>query len=243
MLSADKTKSIEDLVKFADFQPVIVSWKMDGLTLVLRYKDGTLMQAITRGRDGIIGEDVTHTVRTFLNVPLSIPTLESFEVRGEGVISWENFEKINSGLEEPYKHPRSLAAGSTRKLDASESAKRNLEFWAFELVSDSIKPYSKRDQLEFLKENGFSVVPYVFLTALTLEQQADDIRRIVRIFDPKDYKYPVDGLIMEYNNTAYGKSLGGTGHHENRMIAYKWNDELHETRFRGVELAQREPAW
>lgn len=237
MLSADKTKSIEDLVKFADLQPVIVSWKMDGLTLVLRYKDGNLMQAITRGRDGIIGEDVTHTVRTFLNVPLSIPTLESFEVRGEGVISWENFDKINFGLEEPYKHPRNLASGSTKKLDASESAKRNLEFWAFDLLSDTIEPHSKRDQLEFLKENGFSVVPYVFLTALTLEQQADDIRRIVRIFDPKDYKYPVDGLIMEYNNTAYGKSLGGTGHHENRMIAYKWNDELHETRFRGVELA------
>lgn len=237
MLSADKTKSIEELVKFAGLQPVIVSWKMDGLTLVLRYEDGKLMQAITRGRDGIVGEDVTHTVRTFLNVPLSIPTTAGFEVRGEGVISWENFEKINSGLEEPYKHPRNLAAGSTRKLDAAEAAGRCLEFWAFELVSDNIETGSKREQLEFLKENGFSVVPYAFLTALNAQNQADDIRRIVRIFDPKDYKYPVDGLVMEYNDIAYGKALGATGHHENRMIAFKWNDELYETKFRGVELA------
>ncbi len=112
MLSADKTKSIDDLVKFADGRDVILSWKMDGLTLVLRYNGGVLEQAITRGRDGIIGEDVTHTVRTFINIPLSVPNKEAFEVRGEGVISWANFEKINLSLEEPYRSPRNLAAGS-----------------------------------------------------------------------------------------------------------------------------------
>ena len=125
MLSADKTKSIDDLVRFAGDQPVLLSWKMDGLTLVLRYENGMLKQAITRGRDGIIGEDVTHTVRTFLNVPLSIPTKESFEVRGEGVISWKNFEKVNFLLNGDYTHPRNLAAGSVRKLDAAEAKKTN----------------------------------------------------------------------------------------------------------------------
>ena len=129
MLSADKTKSIDDLVKFAGGRDVILSWKMDGLTLVLRYNNGLLEQAITRGREGIIGEDVTHTVRTFMNVPLSIPSRAQFEVRGEGVISWENFEKINLSLDEPYRSPRNLAAGSVRKLDAAEAGKRHLEFF------------------------------------------------------------------------------------------------------------------
>ena len=136
MLSADKTKSIDDLIKFAGGRDVILSWKMDGLTLVLRYNNGLLEQAITRGREGIIGEDVTHTVRTFMNVPLSILSRAQFEVRGEGVISWENFEKINLSLDEPYRSPRNLAAGSVRKLDAVEAGNRHLEFVAFDLGTD-----------------------------------------------------------------------------------------------------------
>ena len=138
MLSAAKTKSPEDLKRFASGRDVLLSWKMDGLTLVLRYENGRLTQAITRGRDGIIGEDVTHTVKTFLNVPLTIPILESFEVRGEGVISWKNFDAINAELNDAYSHPRNLAAGSVRKLDASEAKKRRLEFWAFERGSVSL---------------------------------------------------------------------------------------------------------
>jgi len=112
MLSAAKTKSVDDLIRFAAGQDVLLSWKMDGLTLVLRYENGHLSQAITRGRDGIIGEDVTHTVKTFLNVPLTIPISEAFEVRGEGVISWKNFNTINADLDDAYSHPRNLAAGS-----------------------------------------------------------------------------------------------------------------------------------
>ena len=234
MLSADKTKSVDDLTRFAVNHPVLLSWKMDGLTLVLRYEDGELVQAITRGREGIIGEDVTHTVRTFINVPLKIPVKESFEVRGEGVISWTNFEKLNLSLEEPYSHPRNLAAGSTRKLDASESKKRYLEFWAFELVSDYLEPHSKLGQQQFLEKNGFSVVPYVYLD---VHSDPEAIRKAVEEFDPKQFAYPVDGLIMEYDDIQYGKSLGATGHHENRMIALKWQDELYETKFLGVELA------
>lgn len=234
MLSADKTKSVEDLAKFASKQPVMLSWKMDGLTLVLRYEHGTLVQAITRGREGIIGEDVTHTVRTFLNVPLTIPTKESFEVRGEGVVSWKNFEMLNSSLEEPYSHPRGLAAGSVRKLNAGEAAKRMLEFWAFELVSDYLEPDFKLGQQQFLERNGFSVVPYIYIDALHNEKT---IRDAIASMEPEKFAYPVDGLIMEYDDIRYGKSLGATGHHENRLIALKWQDELFETRFRGVELA------
>lgn len=234
MLSAGKTKSIEDLIRFAAGRAVMLSWKMDGLTLVLRYESGTLKQAITRGREGIIGEDVTHTVRTFWNVPLTIPTKESFEVRGEGVISWESFRKINAVLEEPYTHPRNLASGSVRKLDAGEASKRRLEFWAFELVSDYLEPESKLAQQKFLHRNGFSVVPYLFLDSGHSEQ---DIRDAVAGMEPKNFAYPVDGLIMEYEDIRYGKSLGATGHHENRLIALKWADELYSTHFRGVELA------
>ena len=234
MLSAGKTKSIEDLIRFAAGRAVLLSWKMDGLTLVLRYEYGKLKQAITRGREGIIGEDVTHTVRTFRNVPLTISTKESFEVRGEGVISWESFRRINASLEEPYTHPRNLASGSTRKLDAGEASKRRLEFWAFELVSDHLEPESKLAQQQFLQRSGFSVVPYIFLDTGHSEQ---DIRDTVAGMEPKDFAYPVDGLVMEYEDLRYGKSLGATGHHENRLIALKWADELYSTRFRGVELA------
>lgn len=234
MLSADKTKSVEDLVKFASKQPVLLSWKMDGLTLVLRYENGELKQAITRGREGIIGEDVTHTVKTFLNVPLTIPTTDSFEVRGEGVISWENFKKINASLEDPYTQARSYAAGSVRKLDTSEAKRRLLEFWAFELVSDYLESDSKLAQQQFLERNGFSVVPYIYLDTHHDEQA---IRNAVGSMDPKKFAYPVDGLIMEYEDIRYGKSLGATGHHENRLIALKWQDELYETECTGLDIA------
>ena len=234
MLSADKTKSVDDLVRFAAGRDVLLSWKMDGLTLVLRYENGNLVQAITRGREGIIGEDVTHTVRTFLNVPLSIPTKDSFEVRGEGVILWANFEKINLSLEEPYSHPRNLAAGSVRKLDSRESARRHLEFFAFDLVSRNLERRSKLAQQQFLEQNGFTFVPYVYLDA---GADAEAIRQAVAAFDPREFAYPVDGVIMEYDDIEYGASLGATGHHENRLIALKWEDELYETRFVDLDVA------
>ncbi len=234
MLSAAKTKSLEDLKRFASGRDVLLSWKMDGLTLVLRYENGHLAQAITRGRDGIIGEDVTHTVKTFLNVPLTIPILEAFEVRGEGVISWKNFDAINAELDDAYSHPRNLAAGSVRKLDASEAKKRRLEFWAFDLVSDSLKSGSKRAQQQLLARCGFSVVPYLYLPS---SSTAHDLELAISSMQPVKLAYPVDGLIMEYDDLVYGKSLGATGHHENRLIALKWADELYETTFRSVELA------
>lgn len=234
MLSADKTKSVDDLVRFAAGRDVLLSWKMDGLTLVLRYENGSLVQAITRGREGIIGEDVTHTVRTFLNVPLTVPTRDPFEVRGEGVISWGNFEKINLSLEEGYSHPRNLAAGSVRQLDASESKKRMLEFFAFELITDNDRHVNKLSHLDFLEANGFTVVPHLYLDA---ETTLERVVELVQVFQPKKFGYPVDGLIMEYADIAYGRSLGATGHHENRLIALKWEDELYETRFLDLDVA------
>ena len=187
---------------------------------------------MTRGRAGIIGEDVTHTVRKFDNVPLAIPVKEPIEVRGEGVISWENFEKINLSLEEPYGHPRNLASGSTRKLNAEEAGKRHLEFAAFELVTDR-QMDTKTEQLAFMEQLGFLVVPYVRILS------ADDakIRAAVAEMKPEAFAYPVDGLILEQDDIIYGKSLGSTGHHENRLMALKWEDELYETKFLGLETA------
>ncbi|MCI8672570.1 MAG: NAD-dependent DNA ligase LigA [Lachnospiraceae bacterium] len=234
MLSADKTKSLADLERFAGSQPVVLSWKLDGLTLVLRYRDGKLERAITRGRNGLVGEDVTHTARTFLNIPLEIPEESFFEVRGEGVISWANFEKINAGLEEPYAHPRNLAAGSVRNLDSDESRKRYLEFFAFELVSAGLGTDSKMEQLDFLAQNGFSVVPHVLLAGGSGPER---ITGAAASFRPAEFAYPADGLIMEYDSIRYGESLGATGHHENRLIALKWEDELYETTFLGLDTA------
>ena len=175
---------------------------------------------------------MTHTVRTFLNVPLTVPTKGPFEVRGEDVISWENFKKINDNLDEPYTHPRNLAAGSVRKLDSAEAKKRMLMFIAFDLVTELQFP-AKMEQLKFLASNGFEVVPHTLLTS----PDSRDIDTAIANNNPANFPFPVDGLIMEYNDTAYGKSLGATGHHENRLMALKWKDELFTTKFLGVELA------
>ena len=195
MLSAKKTKSIEEMVRFAGGRSVLVSWKLDGLTIVLRYENGELKQSITRGREGTVGEDVTHTVRTYLNVPLTIPIRDSIEVRGEGVISWRHFNLINSDLEDTYSHPRNLAAGSTRKLDANESRKRLLEFFAFDLVSDHLERPSKLAQMQLMQNAGFSVVPFTYVDSTGGEEL---LRKAVDSYKPEHYGYPVDGLIVEY---------------------------------------------
>ena len=231
MLSADKTKSVDDVIKFIDGRPCVLSWKLDGSTMVLRYEDGELKQAITRG-DGHAGDDVTHTARVFLDIPIKIKEREKIEVRGEAVISWANFKTINEELADGrYSHPRNLAAGSIGMLDAGESKHRCLEFRAFDLVEGPAFQ-TKAEQLRYMQQLGFHVVEHVLMENMEEEQ----IRRCMDDMDPKSYAYPVDGLIIEQNDVAYGKSLGHTGHHENRMIALKWKDEEYETRFRGGEL-------
>ena len=234
MLSAAKTKSLDDVIKFVGVHAVLVSWKLDGLTLVLRYKDGKLQQAITRGAEGRIGEDVTHTVRVFLNVPVEVPFKDAFEVRGEGVVSWSNFQRLNTEIEEPYTHPRNLAAGSVRKLNAAEAAKRYLEFVAFDMGTSDSRFTMKHQRLIFLADIGFDVVHHLPLGDMPSEAQ---IRAVIEWYDPAKCQYPVDGLIVEYDDISYGEGLGATGHHENRLLAYKWADELYETTFEGVELA------
>lgn len=233
MLSAAKTKSPDEIVRFVGKRAAVVSWKLDGLTLVLRYDNGKFRQAITRGMEGLVGEDVTHTVRVMMNVPLTIPCTEPFEVRGEGVVSWSNFEKINEDTEdEPYTHPRGLAAGSVRRLDARKSKEQFSEFIAFELVSGSAQ--SKLEQFQILNENGFDTVHHLYLEESSDEER---IKAVLNFFDPQNCAYPVDGLIVEYDDIAYGQSLGATGHHENRLMALKWKDTLYETKFLGLELA------
>lgn len=237
MLSAKKTKSKDEIAAFIGGRPAVISWKLDGLTLVLRYDGGQLTQAITRGAEGRIGEDVTHSVRVMTNVPLTIPFAGTLEVRGEGVVSWDRFNKANENLlpgEEPYAHPRSLAAGSVRRLDTTKARELGIEFFAFELVSDNEEYPSKTRQFMKLWELGFDVVPYKIAVA---GKDNDWVKEKLDSFNPSKYGYPVDGLVIEYDDIAFGKSLGATGHHENCRIALKWEDELHETEFLGLELA------
>ena len=239
MLSAAKTKSVDDIIKFADEKPVTISHKEDGLTLVLRYEEGKLVQAITRG-NGEEGEDVTHTAVTIKNLPLTIPTIYPLEVRGECLISWNAFENINASLSEDkkYSHPRNLAAGSVRQLDANEASKRNLSFVAFDLVNWEDIPVSelggvvptKAGSFQFMKACGFEVVPYI------VARNGEDIKRAIEWLTRYTGDYPVDGLVAEINHLQYGKKLGSTAHHENRIMAFKWTDELVETRFLGVDM-------
>jgi DNA ligase (NAD+) len=169
-----------------------------------------------------------------VGVPLTIPYAAPLELRGEGVISWENFDAVNKDAEETYTHPRSLAAGSIRRLDARKTKTQLLEFVAFDLITETGGDNSKTRQLEFLAQNGFTVVRHHSTTAHSSEE---NIHGVLGCFDPKECEFPVDGLIVEYDNLDYGKSLGATGHHENRLIALKWVDELYETTFLGLELA------
>lgn len=256
MLSCKKTKSISEIDQFAGSRTVMVSWKEDGLTIVLRYKEGILFQIITRG-DGTKGEEVTHNAAAFRNVPLCIPTQEYVEIRGEGVIPWDEFETINQQCGGIYDHPRNLAAGTVRKFDPKEAAKRHLYFKAFELVEPSIQ--FKTEQLEKLTEWGFDVVEHTQFTggifngyyfaidpakSPFLIHDANDkaiarvadttIEKAFNLFDPGKYRFPVDGLVVEYVDTFYGASLGSTGHHRRCQIAFKWQDDTVKTHLTGV---------
>lgn len=239
MLSANKTKDIDEIKKFIGNQLCVMSWKEDGLTIVLRYINGIFTQAITRG-SGDLGEDVTHTMRMCNNIPVKLPYCVDLEVRGECVISWKEFERINSQLDNMYKHPRNLAAGSVRQLDANVLKKRELTFKAFELVQDELYIKSKNnpviqkqllnidESFDYLELCGFDVVEHEYVTK-------DNVEEIVKKYVPENYKFPVDGLIFEYNDYLYGKSLGETSHHPLNMIALKWADSLYETTLTDIE--------
>ncbi len=232
MLSADKTKSLTEIKAFCDKAPandrkVSVSWKEDGLTIVLTYENGQLKQAATRG-NGLIGEDVTANVKAgFENVPKTIQYLGKVVVRGEGTISYSAFNKINQTLEDPYKLCRAFAGASTRLLDPNEAKRRSLELKAFELVYPPVQ--TKEQEWEFLKEQGFECAGHKIC-------EAEDVLDVIAEFQPDTVDYPVDGLIIQYNDIAYGNSLGATGHHTRDKIALKWTDETVQTVFRGVDF-------
>lgn len=231
MLSANKTKDLKEIRKFIGNNICVASWKLDGLTIVLRYKQGILDKAITRGSNGTIGEDVTHTIKTCKNVPLKLKYPINIEVRGECIIPWDEFERINATLEKPYSHPRNLAAGTVRQLDPEIAKQRGILFKAFELVQDDYKEDETINITEsyyFMEQCGLDVVEHFLIDKNSFEETMNN-------FVPDTYKYPVDGIIVKYNNYLYGKSLGVTAHHPLDIIALKWEDELYETILRDVE--------
>ena len=228
MLSAAKTKDINEIKKFLGRQPFYVSYKCDGLTLVCIYEHGKFKQAITRGT-GLIGEDVTEQAKMIENLPMSIPYDGYLELRGECVVSWENFHKINEGLSEPYSHPRNLAAGSLRNLDTNITKQRHLSYIVFECVSDLYDLDgslfdSKWNELGYLDILGFT----------TVERRHGAVEDCIDDMPPDMYEYPVDGLIFEMCMKSYSKSLASTGHHEGCRMALKWADSTYETVLRDV---------
>ena len=238
MLSAAKTKDINEIKRFIGNNDFYCSYKLDGLTLVTIYENGKFKKAITRGT-GFIGEDVTEQAKMIGNLPMSIPYDGYLELRGECVVSWENFNKINASLEEPYSHPRNLAAGSLRNLDTNITKQRNLSWIAFECVSDLEDVDGLMDSkditLRWLDMIGFETVERIAeLNYEPNSQSRDSVECFVEMMSPDDYKYPVDGLIFEIDNKTYSKSIASTAHHEGCRMALKWADSMHETVLRDV---------
>lgn len=227
MLSANKTKDINDIIKFLRDYDWYCSYKLDGLTLVLRYNDGKFVQGITRG-NGIIGEDVTEQCKFIDNIPMTIPNKHFFEVRGECVMSWNEFKRVNSTLDTPYSNPRNLAAGTLRNLDLNILKQRKLSFVVFEMVHPSFT--WKTEELDYLDSIGFETV-----RRLTDISTSINVSKCVEKMKPEYYEYPVDGLIFEVNNKEISKQLGSTSHHENCRMALKWKDETYPIKLINIE--------
>ena len=234
MLSLDKTKEIDGLISFSGDQKVVISWKMDGLTIVLTYRDGELVKAVTRG-NGEVGEVITNNARVFKNIPLHIAYKGELILRGEAVIGYRDFEKINAQIAEAdakYKNPRNLCSGSVRQLNNEITAKRNVKFYAFALVkADGVDFHNSRaEQLSWLAGQGFEVVEHYMADASTLEQEV--IKFSERI---ADNDFPSDGLVLIYDNVEYGRSLGRTAKFPRDSIAFKWADETANTHLLEIE--------
>ena len=223
MLSAAKTKDINEIKKFLGNNEFYCSYKLDGLTMVVRYQNGKFIQAITRGT-GLVGEDVTEQAKMISNLPMHISYDGELELRGECVVSWKQFRKINNSLKEPYSHPRNLAAGSLRNLDTNITRSRNLEYVVFECVK-GINEDHKIAQLDKLDKLGFEVVDFCGST----------VEGCVEEMTPDKYRYPVDGLIFELSSNSLSKSLESTSHHEGCRMALKWADASYETTLLNVE--------
>ena len=234
MLSLDKTKDRDALAAWIGEHRTLLSWKLDGLTIVLTYRNGGLFKAVTRG-NGEVGEVITNNARVFKNVPLRIPFQGELVLRGEAVIGYHEFERINEEIPEAdakYKNPRNLCSGSVRQLNNEITAKRNVHFFAFALVrAEGIDFENSREkQFLWLKEQGFDVVEYKVVTGATLSENMDWFAEHI-----EKNEYPSDGLVALYDDIAYGESLGRTAKFPRNSMAFKWADEIRETTLKEIE--------
>nr|WP_235248488.1 NAD-dependent DNA ligase LigA [Faecalicatena contorta] len=234
MLSLDKTKDVEDLKKFVGDQKALMSWKMDGLTIVLTYREGKLYKAVTRG-NGEVGEVITNNARVFRNIPLQIAYQGELILRGEAVIGYRDFEKINEEIEDvdaKYKNPRNLCSGSVRQLNNEITARRNVKFYAFTLVQAEDVDFqnSRECQMNWLKEQGFEIVEFHMVTKDTVEQEVVNFSKKIEKND-----FPSDGLVLVYDDIAYGQSLGRTSKFPRDSYAFKWADEVRQTKLLEIE--------
>ena len=234
MLSLDKTKDVERLREFLGDQQAVISWKMDGLTIVLTYENGVLKKAVTRG-NGEIGEVVTNNAKVFRNVPLSIPFKGELVLRGEAVISYKDFEKINEEIgdaDAKYKNPRNLCSGSVRQLNSEITAKRNVKFYGFSLVQAEGVDFhnSRAAQLDWLASQGFEVVEHIVVSR---EEIPNEVIKFSEKIMSNDF--PSDGLVLIYDDVAYGQSLGRTSKFPRDSFAFKWADETSKTVLREIE--------
>lgn len=234
MLSLDKTKSPEALAEWLGSQKGLLSWKLDGLTIVLTYDNGQLQKAVTRG-NGEVGEIITNNARVFKNVPVTIPFKGKIVLRGEAIITYSDFERINEQIPEAdakYKNPRNLCSGSVRQLNNEITAQRNVHFFAFTLVSAQDVDFdnSRQRQFEWLKDQGFSVVEYKMVTKDTILDTIEWFEKTIVTND-----FPSDGLVILYDDIAYGDSLGRTAKFPRNAMAFKWTDETAETTLREIE--------
>lgn len=234
MLSLDKTKDVERLKEFLGDQSAMISWKLDGLTIVLTYRDGALEKAVTRG-NGEVGEVVTNNARVFRNLPLHIPYEGELVLRGEAVISYKDFKEINEEIgdaDAKYKNPRNLCSGSVRQLNNEITAKRKVRFYAFTLVNAGDVDFhnSRMYQMQWLKEQGFDVVENHPVTRETVDEEVDWFASQIG-----KNEVPSDGLVLVYDDIAYGQSLGTTAKFPRDSFAFKWADEIRETTLKEIE--------
>ncbi len=233
MLSLDKTKQVDELESWLGDKEGLLSWKMDGLTVVLTYEDGQLLNAVTRG-NGVVGEVITNNAKVFKKLPISIPFKGHMVLRGEAIITYSEFEKINAALseEEQYKNPRNLCSGSVRQLNNEITAKRNVELYAFTLVEAEGVDFenSQKNKMEFMRKQGFQVVEYKIVTRKNIAETVEWFSDKVKTND-----FPSDGLVLLYDDIAYGDSLGSTAKFPKNAIAFKWADEVAKTKLLEME--------
>jgi len=233
MLSLSKTKDVEDLKDFLNDKEGILSWKLDGLTIVITYENGKLISGVTRG-NGIIGELVTENVKQFKNIPLTIPYKGKLVVRGEAVIKYSDFNKMNNELKEgeiQYKNPRNLCSGSVRQLDSSITSKRNVNCIIFSLIqTNDIVFKTKKEEYDWLESLGFQVVDRKIVNKNTIQEIVLEFKDLV-----KKYDIPSDGLVLTYDDIDYGNNLGTTAKFPRHSIAFKWQDETANTKLIEVD--------